>query len=63
MSLLLTSLTFLQENRQTSKFGQEKMVAIAFFVSRCKDGYVKIYINGQEEEHHYDQHDYMFCGE
>ena len=21
-----------------------------------------MYINGQEEEHHYDKHDYMFCG-
>ena len=32
-------------------------------VTRCKDGYVKVYINGQEEEHQYDKHDYMFCGE
>ena len=32
------------------------------FKLRCRDGYVKVYINGQEEEHHYDKHDYMFCG-
>ena len=24
---------------------------------------MKVYINGQEEQHKYDQHDYMFCGE
>ena len=32
-------------------------------IARCRDGYVKVYINGQEEQHKYDQHDYMFCGE
>jgi len=31
-------------------------------VDRCKDGYVKVYIQGQEEEHKYDSHDYEFCG-
>jgi hypothetical protein len=29
---------------------------------RCKDGYVKVYIQGQEEEHKYDKPDYEFCG-
>jgi hypothetical protein len=29
---------------------------------RCTDGYVKVYIQGQEEEHKYDKHDYKFCG-
>jgi len=29
---------------------------------RCRDGYVKVYIQGQEEEHKYDKHDYEFCG-
>jgi len=32
-------------------------------IHKCRDGYVKVYINGQEEEHHYDKHDYMFCGQ
>ena len=32
-------------------------------IARCRDGYVKVYINGQEEQHKYDKHDYMFCGE
>ena len=32
-------------------------------VCRCKDGYVKVYIQGQEEEHKYDKPDYEFCGE
>jgi hypothetical protein len=31
-------------------------------VHRCKDGYVKVYIQGQEEEHKYDKPDYEFCG-
>jgi len=29
---------------------------------RCRDGYVKVYIQGQEEEHKYNKHDYEFCG-
>lgn len=29
---------------------------------RCNDGYLKVYIKGQEEEHHYNEHDYEFCG-
>ena len=32
-------------------------------LDRCTDGYVKVYIQGQEEEHKYDKHDYKFCGE
>ena len=36
---------------------------MTLFSKRCKDGYVKVYINGQEEQHKYDSHDYMFCGE
>eukprot|EP00090_Calanus_glacialis_P014380 TRINITY_DN23170_c0_g1_i1.p1 TRINITY_DN23170_c0_g1~~TRINITY_DN23170_c0_g1_i1.p1 ORF type:complete len:870 (-),score=100.53 TRINITY_DN23170_c0_g1_i1:1263-3872(-) len=31
--------------------------------NKCKDGYVKVYIQGQEEEHKYDKHDFMFCGQ
>jgi len=31
-------------------------------LDRCTDGYVKVYIQGQEEEHKYDKHDYKFCG-
>ncbi|XP_023327852.1 dorsal-ventral patterning tolloid-like protein 1 isoform X2 [Eurytemora carolleeae] len=32
------------------------------YTERCRDGYVKVYIQGQEEEHNYDKHDYEFCG-
>jgi hypothetical protein len=28
----------------------------------CTDGYLKVYIRGQEEDHEYDNHDYEFCG-
>ena len=28
----------------------------------CDDGYLKVYMKGQEEEHSYEQHDYEFCG-
>ena len=28
----------------------------------CEDGYLKVYMRGQEEEHEYEDHDYEFCG-
>jgi len=28
----------------------------------CEDGYLKIYMKGQEEQHSYQEHDYEFCG-
>ena len=42
-----------------ARYYDQKRYTVYF---RCRDGYVKVYINGQEEEHHYDKHDYMFCG-
>ena len=30
--------------------------------SDCEDGYLKVYMKGQEKEHHYEEHDYQFCG-
>ncbi|XP_059082755.1 cubilin-like isoform X2 [Tigriopus californicus] len=30
--------------------------------NQCNDGYLKVYIRGQEEDHEYDNHDYEFCG-
>lgn len=30
--------------------------------SSCEEGYLKVYMKGQEEEHHYSEHDYEFCG-
>jgi hypothetical protein len=29
----------------------------------CNDGYLKVYMQGQEEKHHYTEHDYEFCGD
>ena len=50
--------------KQKNKYERDPILRciINFFV-RCKDGYVKVYIQGQEEEHKYDKHDFMFCGE
>ncbi|XP_071744912.1 LOW QUALITY PROTEIN: cubilin [Lepeophtheirus salmonis] len=28
----------------------------------CNDGYLKVYIRGQEEDHRYNEHDFEFCG-
>ena len=28
----------------------------------CQDGYLKVYMKGQEEKYHYEEHDYDFCG-
>ena len=28
----------------------------------CRDGYLKVYYNGQEEDHTYENHDHQFCG-
>ena len=28
----------------------------------CQDGYLKVYMKGQEEQYSYEEHDYEFCG-
>ena len=43
------------------KFSIPMISEPASFVS-CEDGYLKVYMKGQEEEHHYEEHDYEFCG-
>ena len=61
----MTSSIFLEANKSASKFGSLMLILPLYnmITLRCKDGYVKVYINGQEEEHQYNKHDYMFCGE
>jgi len=29
---------------------------------QCDEGYLKVYMRGQEEQHHYGEYDYEFCG-
>ena len=50
-----------QKNKYFDIF-ENQLSFLTFTFNRCKDGYVKVYIQGQEEEHKYDKHDFMFCG-
>jgi len=58
-------------NNQTGTIGSGHVVEngilkaffiYVFFSDRCGDGYLKIYVKGQELTQSYDKHDYEFCG-
>ena len=39
------------------------MISISLFSSACPDGYLKVYLRGQEATDSYDKHDAELCGE
>lgn len=46
----------------SSRINFEPLLSVSFFSSNCTDGYLKIYLKGQETMDAYDKYDHELCG-